>query len=118
MFSYLIFFLKSKILEKYVFSIYYLFISLYYGQCTYKNFCGVIIFLLSSMQYYLRTGGCKYGKACRYNHTKAKTLVTPSLELNFLGLPIRPVLLLFLYKAAEMDVFLSLLTMTYLPLFL
>ncbi|KAK0589393.1 hypothetical protein LWI29_013638 [Acer saccharum] len=39
--------------------------------------------------YYLRTGGCKFGKACRYNHTRAKSAVLPILELNFLGLPIR-----------------------------
>ncbi|OAY30751.1 zinc finger CCCH domain-containing protein 43 isoform X2 [Manihot esculenta] len=48
-------------------------------------------------KYYLRTGGCKYGKACRYNHSRAKTPVLPAkaavfpvLDLNFLGLPIRP----------------------------
>lgn len=39
-------------------------------------------------KYYLRSGGCKYGKACRYNHTRCKTSGT-TLELNFLGLPIR-----------------------------
>ncbi|KAH9776597.1 zinc finger CCCH domain-containing protein 43 [Citrus sinensis] len=41
-------------------------------------------------KYYLRTGGCKFGKACRFNHTRAKSTVAPVLELNFLGLPIRP----------------------------
>ncbi|XP_024442497.1 zinc finger CCCH domain-containing protein 67 isoform X2 [Populus trichocarpa] len=49
-------------------------------------------------KYYLRTGGCKYGKACRFNHTREKTFSVPPLktpmpsilELNFLGLPIRP----------------------------
>ncbi|KAK1363232.1 zinc finger CCCH domain-containing protein 67-like [Heracleum sosnowskyi] len=40
-------------------------------------------------KYYLSSGGCKYGKACRYNHGKGKAAVTPNLELNFLGLPIR-----------------------------
>ncbi|KAK8287476.1 hypothetical protein V6Z12_D07G061600 [Gossypium hirsutum] len=40
-------------------------------------------------QYYLRTGGCKFGKACRYNHSKQNSSVSPILELNFLGLPIR-----------------------------
>ncbi|KAL8118454.1 hypothetical protein AgCh_016108 [Apium graveolens] len=40
-------------------------------------------------KYYLSSGGCKYGKACRYNHIKGKAAVTPNLELNFLGLPIR-----------------------------
>ncbi|XP_031283554.1 zinc finger CCCH domain-containing protein 67 [Pistacia vera] len=41
-------------------------------------------------KYYLKTGGCKFGKACRYSHTRAKSPVIPILELNFLGLPIRP----------------------------
>ncbi|KAG4190829.1 hypothetical protein ERO13_A07G053900v2 [Gossypium hirsutum] len=40
-------------------------------------------------KYYLRTGGCKFGKACRYNHSKQNSSVSPILELNFLGLPIR-----------------------------
>ncbi|CAN6718116.1 unnamed protein product [Malus baccata var. baccata] len=35
-------------------------------------------------KYYLRSGGCKHGENCRYSHSKGK------LELNFLGLPIRP----------------------------
>jgi hypothetical protein len=56
-------------------------------------------YFLSLLQYYLRTGGCKYGKACRFNHTREKTFSVPPLktpmpsilELNFLGLPIRPV---------------------------
>ncbi|XP_044477266.1 zinc finger CCCH domain-containing protein 43-like isoform X2 [Mangifera indica] len=41
-------------------------------------------------EYYLKTGGCKFGKACRYSHTRAKSPVVPIFELNFLGLPIRP----------------------------
>ncbi|KAF8021557.1 hypothetical protein BT93_G1874 [Corymbia citriodora subsp. variegata] len=41
-------------------------------------------------KYYLKTGGCKFGKACRYNHSRPKTFGTPIVELNFLGLPIRP----------------------------
>ncbi|KAB5525086.1 hypothetical protein DKX38_022835 [Salix brachista] len=61
--------------------------------------CKVIIVLYySQFEYYLRTGGCKYGKACRFNHTgefffsvpPLKTPMSPILELNFLGLPIRP----------------------------
>ncbi|CAK9143492.1 unnamed protein product [Ilex paraguariensis] len=40
-------------------------------------------------KYYLTSGGCKYGKACRYNHNGGKTSVAPILEFNFLGLPIR-----------------------------
>ncbi|KAK9119939.1 hypothetical protein Scep_018032 [Stephania cephalantha] len=41
-------------------------------------------------KYYLKTGGCKFGKACRYNHPQEKTLVVQASEFNFLGLPIRP----------------------------
>ncbi|KAK1565530.1 hypothetical protein Q3G72_028882 [Acer saccharum] len=55
-------------------------------------------------KYYLRTGGCKFGKACRYNHTRAKSSVLPIFELNFLGLPIRTVRLISLYKAFDVSV--------------
>ncbi|KAM2763354.1 hypothetical protein PS2_014972 [Malus domestica] len=41
-------------------------------------------------KYYLRSGGCKYGENCRYSHSREKPSVAPVLELNFLGLPIRP----------------------------
>ncbi|KAL6994412.1 hypothetical protein U1Q18_012516 [Sarracenia purpurea var. burkii] len=39
-------------------------------------------------KYYLTAEGCKYGKSCRYNHSKDDLEITPP-ELNFLGLPIR-----------------------------
>ncbi|RWR96954.1 zinc finger CCCH domain-containing protein 67 isoform X2 [Cinnamomum micranthum f. kanehirae] len=41
-------------------------------------------------KYYLKTGGCKFGKACRYNHPREKAGVGEPVELNFLGLPMRP----------------------------
>ncbi|KAK9054564.1 hypothetical protein SSX86_025643 [Deinandra increscens subsp. villosa] len=34
--------------------------------------------------------GCKYGKACKFNHGRGKTVKTPVVEYNFVGLPIRP----------------------------
>ncbi|KAJ1396260.1 Zinc finger, CCCH-type, partial [Sesbania bispinosa] len=42
-------------------------------------------------KYYLRSGGCKFGKACKFNHTRGKysSSTAPASELNFLGLPIR-----------------------------
>lgn len=46
--------------------------------------------LQTECKYYMRTGGCKYGKGCRYNHSRAIMSAAPVLELNFLGLPIRP----------------------------
>ncbi|GFZ11957.1 zinc finger C-x8-C-x5-C-x3-H type family protein [Actinidia rufa] len=36
-------------------------------------------------EYYLRSGGCKFGKACRYNHSIRKTPVAPIVGFNFLG---------------------------------
>lgn len=65
---------------------------------TSDNNFGFTVSLLSLLQYYLRTGGCKFGKACRYNHTKAKPSAVPVLELNFLGLPIRLVLLMYHFE--------------------
>ncbi|XP_076901979.1 zinc finger CCCH domain-containing protein 67-like isoform X2 [Bidens hawaiensis] len=43
-------------------------------------------------KYYLSTAGCKYGKSCKFSHggSRGKTVVTPVVEYNFLGLPIRP----------------------------
>ncbi|KAH9624593.1 hypothetical protein KSS87_007865 [Heliosperma pusillum] len=38
------------------------------------------------MQYFDRPGGCKFGKACKFNHSKK---ASPASELNFMGLPIR-----------------------------
>ncbi|KAL9267093.1 Zinc finger CCCH domain-containing protein [Drosera capensis] len=40
-------------------------------------------------KYYDRPGGCKYGKACRFNHNKKNSTARPT-DLNFMGLPIRP----------------------------
>ncbi|XP_042492530.1 zinc finger RNA-binding protein 2-like isoform X7 [Macadamia integrifolia] len=46
-------------------------------------------------KYYLRPGGCKFGNACRYSHSRKKPLLPPPLsepplDFNFLDLPIRP----------------------------
>ncbi|XP_010929994.1 zinc finger CCCH domain-containing protein 65 isoform X2 [Elaeis guineensis] len=40
-------------------------------------------------KYYSMPGGCKFGKACKYVHHPGK-LENNSVQLNFLGLPIRP----------------------------
>ncbi|XP_054819351.1 zinc finger CCCH domain-containing protein 32 isoform X2 [Prosopis cineraria] len=39
-------------------------------------------------QYYLRTGDCKYGFACRYHHPRDRTVTRPLLSP--IGLPLRP----------------------------
>ncbi|KAK9066429.1 hypothetical protein SSX86_013751 [Deinandra increscens subsp. villosa] len=41
-------------------------------------------------KYYLSPAGCKYGKSCKFSHGRGKTVITPVVEFNFLGLPIRP----------------------------
>ncbi|PIN24304.1 CCCH-type Zn-finger protein [Handroanthus impetiginosus] len=41
-------------------------------------------------KYYLTSGGCRYGKDCKYSHGLDKSSASHDLELNFLGLPIRP----------------------------
>ncbi|CAH2064854.1 unnamed protein product [Thlaspi arvense] len=45
---------------------------------------------LVDCKYFFRTGGCKYGETCKFNHTKSKSCLPSEPELNFLGLPIRP----------------------------
>ncbi|XP_028762262.1 zinc finger CCCH domain-containing protein 32 isoform X2 [Neltuma alba] len=39
-------------------------------------------------QYYLRTGDCKYGSACRFHHPRDRTVTRP--HLSPIGLPLRP----------------------------
>ncbi|KAL4603195.1 hypothetical protein ACB092_10G108100 [Castanea dentata] len=39
-------------------------------------------------QYYMRTGDCKFGSSCRYNHPRDR--VVPSTVLSPNGLPLRP----------------------------
>ncbi|KAI8543869.1 hypothetical protein RHMOL_Rhmol08G0252500 [Rhododendron molle] len=46
--------------------------------------------VLVQCKYYLSSGGCIFGKACKYNHGRGKVPVAPIIEFNFLGLPIRP----------------------------
>lgn len=45
--------------------------------------------LLMLSQYYSRSGGCMFGKDCKFDHTKGKYSAVQVLEFNFLGLPIR-----------------------------
>ena len=40
-------------------------------------------------QYYLRTGDCKFGLACRYHHPRDRAVSRPLLSP--IGLPLRPV---------------------------
>lgn len=42
-------------------------------------------------KYYMRTGDCKYGQSCRYNHPPNWAISMPSSALSPLGLPLRSV---------------------------
>lgn len=43
------------------------------------------------MQYYLKTSNCKFGATCKYHHPRDKAGSTGRVQLNVLGLPLRPV---------------------------
>ena len=43
------------------------------------------------VQYYLKTGTCKFGATCKYHHPRDKAGSTGRVHLNVLGLPLRPV---------------------------
>ncbi|KAF5459994.1 hypothetical protein F2P56_019896 [Juglans regia] len=60
------------------------------GTCKFGSTCRFNHPVRRKNQYYMRSGGCKYGDACKYSHTRDKISGTTLLELNFLGLPIRP----------------------------
>lgn len=51
----------------------------------------MLFVLLYLSQYYLKTGTCKFGATCKYHHPRDKAGSTGRVQLNFLGLPLRPV---------------------------
>lgn len=50
----------------------------------------LLLVLLFSLQYYLKTGTCKFGSNCKYHHPKQDGSVQ-SVILNNNGFPLRPV---------------------------
>ena len=65
-------------------------------HCIY-NSCVLItlIWCSSHEQYYLKTGTCKFGASCRFNHPKHGGGSLGQAPLNIYGLPLRPVWLFF-----------------------
>lgn len=47
-------------------------------------------------KYYMRTGECKYGSSCRYNHPPDWVVSKSNCALSPLGLPLRPVRLVLI----------------------
>jgi len=42
-------------------------------------------------QFYMKTGDCKFGAVCRFNHPRERKIPAPDCVLSPLGLPLRPV---------------------------
>ncbi|KAK6164757.1 hypothetical protein DH2020_001621 [Rehmannia glutinosa] len=49
-------------------------------------------------KYYMRTGDCKYGSSCRYNHPPEWVVSKSNCALSPLGLPLRPACSFYLQK--------------------
>ena len=43
------------------------------------------------LQYYLKTGTCKFGPTCKFHHPREKAGIAGRVQLNTLGYPLRPV---------------------------
>ncbi|KAK8458159.1 hypothetical protein SEVIR_3G306600v4 [Setaria viridis] len=41
-------------------------------------------------QFYMKTGDCKFGAVCKFNHPKERLIPAPNCALSPLGLPLRP----------------------------
>lgn len=41
-------------------------------------------------QFYMKTGDCKFGAVCKFNHPKKRMVPAPNCALSPLGLPLRP----------------------------
>ncbi|XP_039043394.1 zinc finger CCCH domain-containing protein ZFN-like [Hibiscus syriacus] len=48
------------------------------------------VFLLTALQYYLKTGTCKFGATCKFHHPRDKAAIAGRVSLNILGYPLRP----------------------------
>ncbi|GER50122.1 zinc finger CCCH domain-containing protein 6 [Striga asiatica] len=46
--------------------------------------------ILQGMKYYMRTGTCKFGVSCKYNHPKHGIEFSGQVTLNVYGYPLRP----------------------------
>jgi hypothetical protein len=42
-------------------------------------------------QFYMKTGDCKFGAVCKFNHPKERLIPAPNCALSAIGLPLRPV---------------------------
>lgn len=88
------------------------------GQCTFNKFLLVMWMLLVrfdvvmgitsssciaytvltwfDLQYYMRTGTCKFGASCKYHHPKQGGGSVSPVHLNYYGYPLRPVCITYI----------------------
>lgn len=52
----------------------------------------------SDLQYYMRTGMCKFGASCKYHHPRQGGVSPAPVTVNVYGYPLRPVCLLFVFN--------------------
>jgi hypothetical protein len=43
------------------------------------------------LQYYMKTGTCKFGVTCKFHHPRDQAEISGRVALNTLGYPLRPV---------------------------
>lgn len=55
-----------------------------------------LVFL--NVQYYLRTGTCKFGMSCKFNHPKNAGGSLTNAPLNSYGYPLRPVIICCMFS--------------------
>lgn len=51
----------------------------------------IMVSFFIDLQYYMRTGTCKFGVSCKYHHPKQGGGSVSSVLLNYYGYPLRPV---------------------------
>lgn len=61
-----------------------------FGACDLLNTSNLRYCLKYALQYFLKTGTCKYGSTCKYHHPKDRRGAAP-VSFNTLGLPMRQV---------------------------
>lgn len=54
----------------------------------------VLYMLVVELQYYMRTGSCKFGASCKYHHPRQAAGSATPVPLNYYGYPMRVVCLL------------------------
>lgn len=55
------------------------------------NSLGFDVAILLNLQYFMKTGTCKFGASCKYHHPRQGGGSVSPVALNYYGYPLRPV---------------------------